>query len=164
MMLKFLQIPVCKKPQSGKINQTSLNLLPGYDTLPNYIIGDPAYPLTPYCMKEYQTCVENKQDVFNNLLRNAEATLLKKRLCHRHFAVNFAKFLRTLFLQNTSGGCFWKCKKSNRVCFWEAIGRWRVPAKTVDLKSEIVTAVVYSCFVLHNFYESKNYLVWMKKR
>ena len=34
-------------------------------------------------------------------------TLLKKRLLHRSFPVNFAKFLRTLFLTvNTSDGCF----------------------------------------------------------
>ena len=31
------------------------------------------------------------------------ATLLKKRLWHRCFPVNFAKFLRTPFLQNASG-------------------------------------------------------------
>ena len=31
------------------------------------------------------------------------ATLLKKRLWHRCFSVNFAKFLRTPFLQNISG-------------------------------------------------------------
>ena len=31
------------------------------------------------------------------------ATLLKKRLWHMFFLVNFAKFLRTTFLQNTSG-------------------------------------------------------------
>ena len=31
------------------------------------------------------------------------ATLLKKRLWHSCFPVNFAKFLRTPFLQNTSG-------------------------------------------------------------
>ena len=34
------------------------------------------------------------------------ATLLKKRLWHRRFTVNFAKFLRTPFLQNTSGRLF----------------------------------------------------------
>ena len=34
------------------------------------------------------------------------ATLLKKRLWHRCFPVNFVKFLRTPFLQNTSSGCF----------------------------------------------------------
>ena len=37
------------------------------------------------------------------------ATLLKKRLQHRCFLVNTAKFLRAAFLQNTSGGCF--CSK-----------------------------------------------------
>ena len=31
------------------------------------------------------------------------ATLLKKRLWHRCFPVNFARFFGTLFLQNTSG-------------------------------------------------------------
>ena len=31
------------------------------------------------------------------------ATILKKRLWHRCFPVNFAKFLRILFLKNTSG-------------------------------------------------------------
>ena len=36
-------------------------------------------------------------------------TLLKKRLWHSIcFPMNFAKFVRTFFLQNTSGGCFWK--------------------------------------------------------
>ena len=34
------------------------------------------------------------------------ATLLKKSLWHRCFPVNFAKFIRTSFLQNTLGGCF----------------------------------------------------------
>ena len=37
-------------------------------------------------------------------------TLVKKSLQHRCFPVNFAKFLRTPFLKNTSGGCF--CTKS----------------------------------------------------
>ena len=34
------------------------------------------------------------------------ATLFKKRLWHRCFPVNFAKLLRTSFLQNTSGQLF----------------------------------------------------------
>ena len=36
-------------------------------------------------------------------LQAEPATLLKKRFQHRCFPVNFAKFLRTHFLQNTSG-------------------------------------------------------------
>ena len=34
------------------------------------------------------------------------ATLLKKRLWHRFFPVNFFKFHFCFFLQNTFGGCF----------------------------------------------------------
>ena len=34
--------------------------------------------------------------------------LFKKRLWHRCFPVNFAKFERTPFLLSTFGGCFWK--------------------------------------------------------
>ena len=43
---------------------------------------------------------------FNKVVRLRGATLLKKRLWHRCFPVNFAKFLGTSFLQSISGGCF----------------------------------------------------------
>ena len=36
---------------------------------------------------------------------------IKKRLQHRCFPVNIAKFLRTAFSQNTSDGCFYSCSK-----------------------------------------------------
>ena len=39
---------------------------------------------------------------FNKVAGLRPATLFKKRLCHRFFPVNFAKFLRTPFLQNNS--------------------------------------------------------------
>ena len=39
---------------------------------------------------------------FNKVAGLMPATLLKKRLWHRCFPVNFVKFLRTPFLQNTS--------------------------------------------------------------
>ena len=35
-------------------------------------------------------------------------SLLKKRLWHSCFPVNFVKFLRTSFFKNTSVGCFWR--------------------------------------------------------
>ena len=40
---------------------------------------------------------------FNKVAGLRPASLLKKRLRHRCFPVNFGKFLRTPFLQNTSG-------------------------------------------------------------
>ena len=39
---------------------------------------------------------------FNKVVGLRRKTLLKKRLWHRYFPVNFETFLRTLFLQNTS--------------------------------------------------------------
>ena len=40
---------------------------------------------------------------FNKVAGLRPAALLKKRLWHRCFPVNFAEFLRTPFLHNTSG-------------------------------------------------------------
>ena len=45
---------------------------------------------------------------FNKVAGLWPATILKKKLRHRFFAVNFAKFLRTSFLYNTSNGCYYK--------------------------------------------------------
>ena len=39
---------------------------------------------------------------FNRVVGLRPATLLKKRFWYRCFPVNFVKFLRTIFLQNTS--------------------------------------------------------------
>ena len=44
----------------------------------------------------------------NRVAGHMPATLLKKRLWHRCFYGNFAKFLATPFLQNTSGRLFLK--------------------------------------------------------
>ena len=84
----------------------------------------------------------------------------KKRLWHRCFPVNFAKFLRHLFLQNTSGECFLKIfpliedltekglsslkllkkTKFNHVLSWKTCGKWcsflclyRSPSQTRDI-------------------------------
>ena len=43
---------------------------------------------------------------FNKVAGLSPATLLKRRFWHRGFSVNFVKFLKTPFLQNTSGDCF----------------------------------------------------------
>ena len=48
-------------------------------------------------------------EILRNSLENASGLQLykKKRLWHWCFPLNFVKFLRTPFLQNTSGGCFY---------------------------------------------------------
>ena len=40
-------------------------------SVPNCIIGDPAYPLTPFYMTQLHTCSSNAEVVFNKLLRSA---------------------------------------------------------------------------------------------
>ena len=52
-------------------------------------------------------------------LQAAPATLVKNRLWHRCFPVNFAKVLRTLVLQNTSGRLLLFLSRSHPTsCFW----------------------------------------------
>ena len=43
------------------------------------------------------------ESLFNKVATRWLATLLKKKLLHTHFLLNFAKFFVTPFLQNTSG-------------------------------------------------------------
>ena len=43
------------------------------------------------------------KSLFSKVAGLRPATLLKKSFCHSCFPVNFTKFLRTPFLQNTSG-------------------------------------------------------------
>ena len=56
---------------SGTLPCTFQSITPGAEKIPTYLIGDPAYPLTPHCMKEYATCANNEEVVFNSLLRSA---------------------------------------------------------------------------------------------
>ena len=67
----FANSSVNKRLINGTLPSTHNSLLPGYDKVPNYLIGDPAYPLTSFCMKEFQTCTTNAQVIFNNVLRNS---------------------------------------------------------------------------------------------
>ena len=67
----FANSTINKKLSEGTLLQTSYNLLDGYESIPNYLIGDPAYPLTHFCMKEYQSCSNNEEVVYNNILRSA---------------------------------------------------------------------------------------------
>ena len=89
------------------------------------------------------------------------AILLKKRLWHTCFPVNFAKFLRTPFLKRISGGCFcitdlriWKWfRNRNRersklwISFWSSM-RLNLP---FDMqKKNLFNLVVNSQFCYHS--------------
>ena len=60
------------------------------------------------------TCARNS---FLIKLQAWPATLLKESLWHRCCPVSFAKFLRTSFLQSSSGGCFCKLQVNGKNSF-----------------------------------------------
>ena len=104
--------------RSGQLPRTFISLLPGYEAIPNFVLADPTYPLTPFCMKEYQTCTTNKEVVFNNMLRSA--------------------------------------RNQVECALGRLKARWRILTRKIDHKSEVIPALVYSCFVLHNYCERKS--------
>ena len=55
----------------GKFSSFQKSLIPGDTEVPQLLIGDPAYPLLPYLMKEYDHCDSNEQVLFNQMLRSA---------------------------------------------------------------------------------------------
>ena len=57
-----------------------------------------------FCKKD---ALKNFAKFTRKYLCQRRTTLFKKRLQRRFFPVNFANFLRTLFLCNTFDGCFW---------------------------------------------------------
>ena len=64
------------------------------------------------------------ESLFNKVAGLRSATLLKKRLWHRCFPVNFAKFQRTPFLQNASGRLL-LCKYTTGYEVYIKLSRWR---------------------------------------
>lgn len=67
----FANSSVNNKLRKRELPAVFQSVLPGFDKVPTYLIGDPAYPLTPFCIKEYDSCANNEQVVFNNMLRAA---------------------------------------------------------------------------------------------
>jgi hypothetical protein len=70
-MMLFANSTMNKKLRDEELTMTYQQLIKGRSRVGCYVIGDPAYPLTPYCMKEYETCTSNSEVIFNNILRSA---------------------------------------------------------------------------------------------
>ena len=67
----FANSSIHAKLRSIKLPSSFQTPVEGDVKIPNYLIGDPAYPLLPFCMKEYDACTSNEQVIFNNMLRSA---------------------------------------------------------------------------------------------
>ncbi|KAK6178070.1 hypothetical protein SNE40_012903 [Patella caerulea] len=67
----FANSSINRKLKSNSLPITFRSVLPGCTKIPNYLIGDPAYALTPYCIKEYSTCSSNEEVIFNNMSHTA---------------------------------------------------------------------------------------------
>ena len=67
----FANCEVQKRFSSGKSKLYHKELVPGEETVPQILLGDPAYPLLHYMMKEYDHCKSQEQVVFNQMLRSA---------------------------------------------------------------------------------------------
>ena len=67
----FASSKINKKLKNGVLPTTFSCPVPGQGKIPNYLLGDPVYPLTPYCLKEYQFCSSNDEVLFNTMLRAA---------------------------------------------------------------------------------------------
>ena len=82
-----------------------------------------------FCKKVFLEVAQNSQEntcdgasFFNKVEGLTPATLLKKRLWHKCFPVNFAKFIRIPFLTQHLGLWLSKYSKTNRkLYFWEKI-------------------------------------------
>ena len=57
----------------GKIKLYYEELIPGDELIPQILLGDPAYLLLPYVMKEYAVCQGNNEVIFNVMLRSARS-------------------------------------------------------------------------------------------
>lgn len=67
----FANSSINMKLQSNSLPGIFQSVVPCCSLVPNYLIGDPAYPLTPFCLKEFESCKSNEQVVFNQMLRSA---------------------------------------------------------------------------------------------
>ena len=67
----FANSNINQKLRNGKLTGVFQSIVQGCEKIPNYFIGDPAYPLTPFCLKEYDHCNEDAEVIFNNMLRSA---------------------------------------------------------------------------------------------
>ena len=94
---------------------------------------------------------------FNKVAGLRHATLLKKSLWHRCFSVNFAKFLRRLFLQNTFGRLLLAKKGFIMIAITIRI---IIIINILPLRKRLMFRRFHCIYHLHDLYECENHLFY----
>ena len=67
----FVNSRINRLLREERLSMCYKELLQGHEKIPVTLLGDPAYPLLPYCMKEFPNVRSNEEVIFNNMLRSA---------------------------------------------------------------------------------------------
>ena len=57
--------------RNGEMPALFQTIISSCEKIPNYLVGVPVYPVTPFCMKEFDNCNSDEEVIFNNMLRSA---------------------------------------------------------------------------------------------
>ena len=76
----FSNCDVQKRFSDGKLDLFHKELLPEEEYVAQLLLGDPAFPLLPYVMKEFDHCSINEEVIFNQMLRAARNQIAFGRL------------------------------------------------------------------------------------
>ena len=112
----FVNSTLNEKLRSGGIPRCPRQLVEDEEPIQVFILGDPAYPLLPYVMKEYASGGSNQQEQYFGY-----------RLCSARNVIECA--------------------------FGRLKARFGALRREMDLNLTDLPAVIYACFVLHNFCE-----------
>ncbi|XP_047144707.1 uncharacterized protein LOC101236227 [Hydra vulgaris] len=74
----FANSSINRKLRNGSLPGIFQSVLHGYEKIGTYIIGDPAYPLTPFCIKEYQTFDYDSVNKQVQLTKDIEETYINQ--------------------------------------------------------------------------------------
>ena len=104
----FANCLVQKNYSTGKFKLFYKELSDGRECVPQLRLGDPAYPLLLYVMKEYCHCISNEQVIFNQMLRSARNQIecAFGRLKARWRILNRTMDLQVKYVPNVMLACF----------------------------------------------------------